>query len=422
MPTTSTISRAELDGGLRALLAGDPALLADPFPLLAAVRDSGRAYELAPMVLLTHHEDVLRALRDTDTFSNRVEDGSRIADARARLTGDARVAFDEVMAFESNFPSRNDGDVHARLRAVANRLFTPRRVAELSAAATTYVRAALADQPPDRPCDAMRIAFRLPLLIVADLLGVPHEDIDQIHAWSSALGAANASTEPAPFLLARETLREFRAYVDAMASAQRMSPRATDLLATLLGAEDEGRLSEEELAALFVQILFAGHETTMNLIGTGLLELLRHRDQWTLLVGDPARVPDAVEELMRFVSPTLFVTRVARESISLDGTRVEPGQTVLLMLGAANRDADVFDDPDRLDITRAGSKRQLGFGFGSHHCLGAALARLEAQTVFRELAVRHPEIELADEPLTWAGGAMLRHLTELPVILGPYRR
>ncbi len=421
MPTTITISRAELDAQLRALLAADPALLADPFPLLAAVRESGRAYALEPMVLLTHHEDVLRALRDTDTFSNRVEDGSRILDARARLTGGARLAFDEVMAFESNFPSRNDGEVHSRLRTIANRLFTPRRVAELSQAATTYVRAALAEQQTERPGDLMHVAFRLPLLIVADLLGVPHSDIDRIHAWSGALGAANASTEAAPFLLAQETLREFRAYVDAMVSAQRMSPCATDLLATLMGAEDDGRLSEEELAALFVQILFAGHETTMNLIGNGLLSLLRHRDQWDLLVSDPGRIPDAVEELMRFVSPALFVTRVARDRLSLDGTRIEPGQTILLVLGAANRDPDVFDDPDRLDVTRAESKRQLGFGFGRHHCLGAALARLEAQTVFRELTIQHPDAELADRPLTWAGGAMLRHLTELPVILGPQR-
>jgi cytochrome P450 len=411
----------ELGSGLRALLAGDPQLLADPFPLLAAVRQASRAYAVGPAVVLTHYSDVRWALRDTEELSNRVEDGSRIADARARLEGEARGAFDEVMAFESNFPSRNDGDDHLRLRNIANRLFTARRVAALEQAATRYIHAALDGQPPDEPVDAMRFAFRLPLLIVADLLGVPHEDVDRIHAWSGALGAANASTEPAPFMAAQAVLREFRVYVETMVRAQRMSARATDLLVTLMGAEEEGRLTEEELAALFVQILFAGHETTMNLIGTGLLSLLRHTDQWRLLCHDPELVRDAVEELMRYVSPALFVSRVARRAMEIDGTTIEPGQTVLLMLGAANRDPAVFADPDRLDVRRPDSKRQLGFGLGRHHCLGASLARLEAQVVFRELAVHHPDATLAGGSPQWAGGAMLRHLIELPVRLGARR-
>jgi len=410
-----------LDKELRALLAGHPRLLADPFPLLSAVRESSRAHDLGAMVLLTHYDDVRWGLRDGEVLSNRVDDGSRIAEARGQLDGEAVVAFDEVMKFEANFPSRNDGEDHARLRGIANRLFTSRRVAVLERDASDYVRSALEASPAGEPTDAMAIAFRLPLVIVARLLGIPDDDIDQIHAWSGALGAANASTEPAPFLAAQAMLREFRAYVERMVGDQRREPETTDLLATLMGAEQDGRLSEEELAALFIQILFAGHETTMNLIGIGLLSLLRHPDQWQLLIEDPARIPGAVEELLRYVSPTLFVTRVAKREIAVDATTIRPGQTVLLMVAAANRDPEVFEQPDRLDVLRPNSKQQLGFGLGRHHCLGAALARLEAQAVLSELAGHHPDVALAGDELEWGGGAMLRHLTALPVRLGARR-
>lgn len=414
MSATST-----LDDNLRALLAGDQTLIGDPFPLLAAAREHGRVHDLGPLALLTHYDDVRDGLKDIDRLSNRVAAGSRTEDARRRLEPEARAAFDEVMTFEDHFPSRTDGQVHARLRGIAHRLFTARRVAALEQLAARYVEQTLESTPVDQPIDAMRIAFRLPLLIVADLLGVPHTDIDRIRDWSHALGAANAATEPAPFLAAQRVLQEFRGYIDSLITTQRRDPEITDLAAVLTGAEEEGRLTEEELAALFVQILFAGHETTMNLIGTGLLSLLSNRDQWERLVEDPVRIPDAVEELMRYVSPALFVTRVARMATTIDGVDIRPGQSVLLVLGAANRDPDVFADPDRLDVLRPEAGRQLGFGLGRHHCLGAALARLEAQVVLRALVTDHPEVRLASSAAKrWAGGAMLRHLVELPVVLG----
>jgi cytochrome P450 len=416
------MSTVGLTEELQALFAGAPALIADPYPVLAAAREAGHAYDLGPMTLLTHHGDVRWGLRDTDALSNRaLVEGSRMDDARAHLSGDALQAFEEVMAFEANFPSRTDGEDHARLRGIAHRLFTPRQVATLEQTATSYVKKTLHSCPGDEVIDAMRIAFQLPLVIVADLLAVSHEDIDQIHAWSVPLGAANASTQPEPFLAAKQALREFRAYVDAMVQTHRQAPEATDLVATLMGAEQEERLSEEELAALFVQILFAGHETTTNLIGTGLLSLLRHREQWELLVEEPSRIPDAVEELMRYVSPSFFVSRLALRELDIDGTSIAAGQTVLLVIGAAHRDPDVFPDPDRLDVLRPESNKQLGFGYGRHFCLGASLARLEAQIVFRELVTHYPDATLAGDSVQWTGGAMLRHLTELPVILGKRR-
>lgn len=420
---TTALVPPDLDQRLRDLFAGDAAALADPFSTYAEVRTAGRVVAHQEMVLLTHHDDVKWALRATEDLSSRgLVEGSRVRAARARLDGDARDAFDEVTAFQSHFVSRNDGEHHARLRRIAHRAFTPRRIAALEAAAQRDTEALLADAPRDGVWDAMRLANDLPLLIVADLLGVPRADRELISSWSATLAASNASTEPEVFLAAREATRQFRAYVDEMLDDYRHGRRRTELVALLMDAEQDERATEEELAAMLVQFLFAGHDTTKNLLGTGLLELLRSPDQWRLLAEDPGRVPDAVEELVRFVSPSQFATRLARRDLDVAGAPIPEGQTVVAVIAAGNRDPAVFADPDRLDVTRPDARAHLGFGFGPHVCLGAALARLEAQVVFGTLARRHPRLELVDEPLRWRGGAMLRNLEALPVRLGAPRR
>lgn len=420
--TAAVVAPPDLRDRLAALFAGEPEALADPYPLYREARETSPVLDLGPMVVLTAYGDVKSALRRAGELGNRaLVEGSRVEAARARLAGDALAAFDEVIAFESHFPSRNDGDDHARLRRIAHRAFTPRRIASLEPSIRRTTAALLDAAARDEVADGMRLASRLPLVVVTELLGVPESDIDLIHGWSTVLGAANASTEAVPFLAARDALREFRAYVGDMIERNRGARDATDLVALLMGAEQEERLNELELAALFVQLLFAGHETTTNLLGTGLRDLLACRDQWELLVADPGRAPDAVEELMRFVSPTQFVSRLATRDVRVAGATVPAGTTVIPMLAAAHRDPAVFPDPDRLDIGRAESRQHLGFGFGPHFCLGAALARLEAEIVFGELARRFPEAELAETEIEWTGGAMLRHLTRLPLRLGPER-
>jgi cytochrome P450 len=172
---------------------------------------------------------------------------------------------------------------------------------------------------------------------------------------------------------------------------------------------------------MVVQMLFAGHETTTNLIATGLLDLLRNRGEWEQLVSDPSLTPAAVEELMRFVSPVQFVSRVASKDFMLRSAHVSEGQTVILLIASAHRDPAAFNQPNRLDIHRADAGHQLGFGFGPHFCLGAALARLEAETVLETLSRRFPEMRLDDEEATFHGGAMLRHLKSLWVDFGPER-
>jgi cytochrome P450 len=214
---------------------------------------------------------------------------------------------------------------------------------------------------------------------------------------------------------AHAAMAEFRHYVEDVVLPERRRRPGTDLVSALMQAHEGERLADQELTAMFVVLLFAGHETTTNLIGNGLVELMRHRDQWELLCADPSLAGNATEELLRWVTPVQWLGRVAMQPFDIDGVRVDAGQTVFPILAAANRDPAAFDEPERLDITRADAKNHLALGFGPHFCIGNALARLEGTIAFSTLAKRFPDIELAEEDLSWRGNAMLRGLSALPM-------
>ena len=410
-----------LDSRLDALFAGDPAALGDPFTLYGEVREQAPAYVLGPTVILTRYDDVRTALRDRDRLSSRAFNaGSRFEAARARLAGDERDAFDEVYAFGSNFLNRTDGEHHARLRRIVHRAFTPRRIAELEAATVRYVDELLDTWSGAGAVDATGLAYRLPLMVVGDLLGVPRSDLDTIHDWSVSLGAASASMEGPVLVEAREAVRAFRGYVAAMLGSHR-GAGGTDLMDVLLDAEQDERADDDELAAIFVQLLFAGHETTSSLIGIGLAELLAAPEAWLELTGDLALVPEAVEEQLRLVTPTQFGNRVAVDDLELAGLHIEAGTTVLPVIAAANRDPEIFAAPNTFSLARREAQPQLAFGFGAHFCLGAALARLEGQVALRALARRFPGLAPAGSDPEWGGGAMLRRLRSFTVVPGPDR-
>ena len=400
-----------------ALLAGDPALLADPFPVYAQARDEGPLAR-PDLLLVCTYADVREALKDPAGQSSRgLVVGSRVEAARASLTGELLEAFDEILEFMSMFPSRTDGADHLRLRRVASTLFSARNIAKLDVAAHRHTHHLIdsllaADEP-----DAMLVAEGLPIRMMGELLGVPDADLPAIQAWSARLGASNASVRPEVLLAGRDALRSFIVYVDDMITRSEQG-EPTELVKLLRDAEREGRLSHDELAALFVQLLFAGHETTVTLLGGGLLDLLRRPVQWRLLVEEPSRIPNAVEELLRFVSPSQYATRVTTHAGEVAGVSCPAGHTVVNSIAGANRDPAEFSEPDDLDVLRSQARDHLAFGAGPHFCLGAALARLEGVAFFEGLARRVPDIELVDANPEWTGGAMLRRLVALPVRTG----
>ena len=422
MSTTQLDSR--LDDEVAALLRSEPAAIADPFPVWNRLREEAPAFQSGPVVLVTRYDDVKRVQRDDGYFghSGRAK-GSRADANRARLDASQLHAWDDVTTFENNYLTRSEGEAHERRRRIAQRAFQHKRIAELEEATERYADEMITRCGESDVVDLKdALAYRLPLMIICDMLGVPAADREQIHQWSGTLGRNRGGDDPEVLMAAHGALQEFRAYVSGLLVKVR-EERGTDLLSNLLGAEDEEQLSEEELAAMFVVLLFAGHETTTNLIANGLVALMDNRDQWDRLCEDPSLAPGAIEELLRYVSPVQWQFRLTHKPVEIAGLEVPGGTTVFPVSAAANRDPRHFDDPETLDITRANAKAHLGLGFGAHFCLGNVLARLEGRIVMEQLSRRFPGIRLAEasDELGWRGNAMLRGLEELPVRLGGER-
>jgi cytochrome P450 len=407
---------------LRAYLAGEPEALVDPYPLFAQLRDRGAVHELGSVVVLVRHADVKAAARDAARLSSQVFLSDRATEAVAAMSDEGRRAHEAVAAYDASIVSHSDGEQHARLRRIAHRAFTPRRIAGMREAIENYTAELLEPLEAAGGGDVKPLAYQLPLMAISDMLGVPAADRPLIRRWSQAIGASRGVVDAGALIAAERALADFGRYVGDLAAELRRARGDRSLVAALLDAESDEQLSPDELTAMFVFLLFAGHETTTNLIATGLLDLLRHPPQWRRLCSDPDGVaPAAVEELLRYSSPVQLIQRVAVERVAYGDVIIEPGRHVIGLLGSANRDPAAFERPDVLDIDRADRTGHLGLGFGPHFCLGASLARLEGQVALATLARRFPDLELAAAPgeLVWGGNAMLRSLETLPVSLGP---
>ncbi|MGH9790748.1 MAG: cytochrome P450 family protein [Candidatus Acidiferrales bacterium] len=304
---------------------------------------------------------------------------------------------------------------HERLRTLVHKAFTPRLIEQMRAHIESVAAELLAGAAARGRMDLVRdFALPLPVAVITEILGVPAADRGKFHKWSNAIVAVNSlkpplSVIPNVWLFVRFLRRFFR--------LRRAEPR-DDLTSALIQAEEAGdRMSEDELLAMAFLLLVAGHETTVSLIAGGTLELLRHPDQLEKLRCEPALIPSAVEELLRFVAPVFLSTeRFARSDVTLQGVTIPRGGLVFGVIGSANRDPSAFENPDALDITRQ-NNRHLGFGHGIHFCLGAALARMEAQIAIHALVQRFPKLRLAVpvESLRWQPSLVLRGLKALPV-------
>jgi pimeloyl-[acyl-carrier protein] synthase len=288
---------------------------------------------------------------------------------------------------------------HTRLRKLVSKAFTPRTVEQLRPHVAELVAGMLDRVDPSGFDLIAGLGYPLPVTVICELLGIPAEDQHLFGPWSSdASRMLDGNLDDATIQRGTLAFMSLVNYLNGIFEERRAAPR-DDLLSGLLAAEEEGeRLSEEELRSTVVLLFVAGHETTTNLIGNGTVALLRQRHEWERLVADPSLAPGAVEECLRYDGPVHLTGRTATVDTEVDGVAIEAGQGLITLLAAANRDPARFPDPDRLDITRP-DNHHLTFSHGIHYCLGAALARLEGQEVFKAMAQRFPTLELAEEPV-----------------------
>ena len=391
-----------------------PAYLANPYPFYLRLRREAPIYwsEAMGAWLLTRYRDAEAALRDPRLIS-----GTRIAAAVQQLPETVQPEVRALQNHISTWMGFIDPPDHTRLRALVSNVFTPRMIRSLRPRIQAIV-----DELLDRVQDAGRMdviadfAFPLPAIIIAEMLGLPPADRDQFKQWSNDVMAFLGTGRPQVDVArrAQQGVYALKGYLRSIFNQRRQSPQ-DDLISALLIVEQEGdRLSEEEMFGMCVFLLVAGHETTLALIGNGLLALLRNPDRKRTLQDDPALIETAVEEFLRYDSPIQHQTRVAGEDFELEGRQIRQGQRVLPMLGAANRDPAQFDDPDRLDIRRQPNPH-LAFGYGIHFCLGAPLARLEGQIAIGAILRRMPALQLTTESLTWRVHTSMRNPEMLPV-------
>ena len=307
-----------------------------------------------------------------------------------------------------------DPPEHTRLRNLMSQVFTPKAVEALRPHIADIV-SSLLDEVDGEMDVIADLAFPLPALVICEMLGIPAEDREQLKAWSSAAARLlDPIMERETFAQADEALKGFREYFTGLIEERRRSP-GDDLFSSLVHAEDEGDgLSNDELITNGTFLFGAGHETTQNLIGNGMHALLRNPDELQRLRDDPGLVKNAVEEFLRYDAPVQVTGRSATERVELDDVTIEEGERVVLLLAAANHDPDRFEHPERLDVGRP-DVRPLSFGGGIHHCLGAALARIEAQVAFAGLLDRYGKVDLATDTVEWKETITLRGPKALPI-------
>jgi cytochrome P450 len=387
-------------------------LRADPHPFYRRLRERDPFHRSRPADgwVLTRYDDVAAVLGDR-SFSS---DERHLRRYRRMQARHARAGLPDAYETERASMLRLDPPDHTRLRGLVSKAFTPRAVDRMRPVVERYVAELLAPLEGRRSMELIAdFAAPLPVSVIAEMLGIPVADRERFRHWSDeavrTLGD-NTLDDRRRALAAMDELGE---YLEAIAEERRREPRE-DLLSALVRAEEAGdRLSRVELFTTCVLLLVAGNETTTKLIGNSIVALLRSPEQLERLRREPERMPDAVEELLRFDGPVQLTSRMVTEDRDFRGHRLRRGQQIVLVLAAANRDPAQFEEPDRLDVTRK-DVRHLAFGHGLHFCLGAQLARLESVLALEALVTRFPDLRLAG-PIEWGDNTVLRGPRRLPL-------
>ncbi len=388
-----------------------PDILANPYPLFRRLRNE------APL-----HQDpdgqtwIISRFADAATILSHPAFSARLIAPRAGLDN----SVDPVPNMLMRQLILSDPPDHTRLRGVFARSFTSGRLAMLRAQAVETTTTLLDAADKTEIIDFIgAFAVNLPITIIGTLIGIPAADFQRLHQWSadfsSLLGGRALSA--GEYLDCRGTVLTFIDYCKALVRLKQERP-GEDLLSDLIRIEaQEDRLSLDELISNLILLIVAGHGTVTHLIGNGLIALQRHPEQWAVLRSDPDIAPAAATELLRYDGPVQTAVRDAAEDVAFGDAVIRKGQRVVVILNSANRDEERFADPDRLDFRRTGS-RMLGFGHGIHTCLGAALARMEAQIAFAEIARRFPSLRVETDAPAWMPNVNFRGVETLPVRLG----
>jgi cytochrome P450 len=380
----------------------------DPYPIYHRLRAEHPVFFSARMNgwVLSRYADALTLLHDQRFVRRGYIDGLR-----------QRFGEGPLLSTYSHDLGFQDPPDHTRLRALVNKAFTPIAVERMRPRIQ-----AIADRLIDRAASrgAMDViadlAYPLPVAVISDMLGIPEEEREHCREWTHAIVVARGLVHtPEIMRAANDAMAGMTALIRELARARRSSPR-DDLLSALVAAEESGdKLTLDELVATVASLYGAGHETTKNLIGNGVVALLRHHGELARLRAQPELIGDAVEEVLRFDSPTQAPPpRIARDDAMIGGVRIRAGDAVSVLLGAVNRDPAEFPEPDRFDITRE-PNRHLAFSMGIHFCLGAGLARVEAQVALATLIRRMPQLRLATDQIEWQVADRFRGPRAVPV-------
>jgi pimeloyl-[acyl-carrier protein] synthase len=409
METSLLAGKKDLSLSLYHLL--DPEVLANPYPLYHRLRTEDPIHwdPYLHTWVVTRYADVMTVLQHFSASRTPTPE-QLTAMGLPRLAPLAQVLVRQMLFL--------DGPAHIRIRGLAAKAFTPHRVERLRPHIQEIADRLLDTVQEQGHMDVIAdLADPLPAIVTAEMLGLPPSDWRQLTQWSTdfaeALGNFQHNPDHAPHVI--RSLEEMCTYMREAVRERRKHP-GDDLICALLTAEHEGdSLSEEEVVANSIMLMTGGQETTTNLIGNGVLILLRHPEQWELLRANPELIPSGIEELLRYESPIQYTSRLAADDVQIGGKTIRRRQAVIAVMGAANRDPERFPDPDRLDICRQ-DNRHLAFAWGAHFCFGAPLARLEGQIAFETLLRRLPNLSLEPGPVTWRENLAFRGLTNLPVI------
>ena len=388
----------------------DPAVRTDPYPIYRRLRETDPVHQSHfGYWVLSRHADVDAVLRAPGVSSEFY---------RNQVWAERRGGLDSpLVSSVRNWMLMLDGVAHRRIRGVIGKVFTRGAVDRLRPRVAAEANRLL-DAMGEGETDLIdSLALPLPVTVTCELLGLPTDNRVRCRQWTELISRViDPSITPADVTEMNRAETEFREYVTDELDRRRSAPQE-DILSLLVHADVDGvRLTDHEIIANVLFLFVAGHETTVNLVGNGILALLRHPDQLQLLREDPALIPGAIDEITRYDAPVQIVSRLLDEDVVLDDAVLPAGSKVMLLFGAAGRDPERYVDPESLDVTRTGVKT-LAFSGGPHYCLGAALGKMETAVVLTELLRRYSKIELTDDELFWRPNVSFRGLQRLPLRL-----